>query len=70
MEIAKYGSAECSRLYHASEYSSQNFEDWEQPSTLVFACRSIVKRELEAYMQEYYASFDEGFDYCLDNLFM
>ena len=63
------GIAEINRFFEVTEFSAQNFECWDSPSTLVFAGRQCVRQVLSDYWKDYYGQFHDQMDYCLHTLF-
>ena len=63
------GLAEITCLLDVTSTSSKNIEDWENPGTLFFMNRQLVKGMQINMLDEYYCTFECELDYCLGLLF-
>ena len=61
---------EITRLLDVTGQSERNVDNWENPCSLTFLARQLVRVVHINMTEEYYSVFNNEMDFCLDTLFL
>ena len=58
------------RVLYVTGKSERNIDDWENPCSLTFLARQLVRVVHINMTEEYYSVFNNEMDFCLSTLFL